>query len=114
MTSGNSSTAVDPIRLYQSGLDAISFSPLQCVYCGDLTAEADRKCPHCSRDLMILNKRKGYGWVEKAFFLLAGLNAQVGIILAAIPFMAAAPRTEIFQIIANFGIVRTLFTEFLA
>ncbi len=94
--------------------DDISFSPLQCVYCGDLTAEVDRKCPHCSRNLMILNKRKGYGWVERAFFLLAGLNAQVGIVLAAIPFMAAAPRTEIFQIIANFGIVRTLFTEFLA
>lgn len=93
--------------------DDISFSPLQCVYCGELTSEADRKCPHCRRNLIISNKKKGYGWVEKAFFILAGLNAQIGIVLAAIPFMAAGPRTDVFLIVANFSLVRTLFTEFL-
>ncbi len=26
--------------------------PLQCVYCGQLTAEKDQRCPHCGRNLM--------------------------------------------------------------
>ncbi|MFQ5408235.1 MAG: hypothetical protein ACE5FI_07425 [Anaerolineales bacterium] len=93
--------------------DDISFSPLQCVYCGALTDPDDRRCPVCERSLMTAPRKTHTGWIGKAFFILAGWDAQIGVILAAIPFMAAGPRTPILERVARISFVQATFTDFL-
>lgn len=67
-----STTAVDP-----------DDDPLQCPYCGQLTAEVETACPHCRRSLLALGRWSGKRFL---YFLLItlGLNVQSSIFQGAI------------------------------
>lgn len=74
-------TAVDPTE-----------DPLQCPYCGQLTAEEDRRCPHCREDLLASATWKG-GLSLYIFWLGFGLSVQFAVIETLLPLAASTLST---------------------
>ncbi len=68
--------------------------PLQCPFCGQLTAPDEERCPHCRRNLLVGGRWQGGGYLYWLLFLL-GLNVQGAIVQAALPFAAAALRSPL-------------------
>lgn len=66
--------------------------PLQCPYCGKLTAEADRQCPHCKQNLLASATWKG-GLALYLFWLIFGLSVQFSVIETLIPLGAGVLST---------------------
>ena len=63
--------------------------PLQCPYCGKLTAEADHRCPHCRRSLLAPGPWRA-GCYLFSLLILMGLNVQLALLEGVLPLVAAA------------------------
>lgn len=79
-----------PLNL-NTAVDATE-DPLQCPYCGKLTAEADRQCPHCKQSLLAAATWRG-GLSLYLFWLIFGLSVQFAVIETLIPLGAGVLST---------------------
>lgn len=75
--------------------------PLLCVYCGQLTGETDRRCPHCRRSLYSAYfKRERATWlwvgwsvgVAEVFFTLAMIVVLVVMVMSAMTAAQVSPQ----------------------
>jgi len=63
--------------------------PLQCIYCGKLTSETDRNCPHCRKNLYQRKERqKEISDFLRRGLLLTGIRLAIGLIEALGPLFA--------------------------
>jgi tetratricopeptide (TPR) repeat protein len=62
--------------------------PLQCPYCGQMTAEADKTCLHCGRPLFERVAKSDMSDYLKTALLLLGIAAALGAIETAAPALA--------------------------
>jgi tetratricopeptide (TPR) repeat protein len=62
--------------------------PLQCVYCGRLTAEKDRRCPHCGRNLIERVQESDTSEFLRQAMRLLVVYAVFGMLDLAGPFFA--------------------------
>lgn len=63
--------------------------PLQCVYCGKLTQENDRNCPHCRKNLYQRKERqKGISDFLRMALLLIGIRSALALIASLGPLFA--------------------------
>lgn len=92
-TSEERSAAPDAFKRYlpeaplepDDGID----EPLQCVYCGKLTGENDRACPHCRQNLYWRKERqKQISDFLRMGMLLVGIMLALGLIEALGPLFA--------------------------
>lgn len=75
-------TAIDPDE-----------DPLQCPYCGQLTGEADDRCPYCRRGLLAPGRWQA-GIYLYFLLLIFGLNAQAAVVEAIVPFLAEMVQSD--------------------
>ena len=61
--------------------------PLQCVYCSRLTAEKDRRCPHCGRSLRQRRQQGGTSEFLRLALFAMGVYAAVGLLDALAPLL---------------------------
>jgi predicted nucleic acid-binding Zn ribbon protein len=65
--------------------------PLQCVYCGKLTREDERTCPHCRQNLMWRKERqKEISDFLRMGMLLTGILMAIGLVEALGPLLAVS------------------------
>jgi tetratricopeptide (TPR) repeat protein len=80
--------------------------PLQCPYCGKLTAETDNKCPHCHKSLLRQGAWAGGGFLY--FLLIAlGLNVQGAVLEIGLPWAVRLLSTEMSflpKFLADYGL----------
>jgi tetratricopeptide (TPR) repeat protein len=62
--------------------------PLQCPYCGQMTAEADKTCPHCGRRLFERVAKSDMSESLRTGLLVLGMTAVLGVIETIAPLMA--------------------------
>lgn len=60
--------------------------PLQCPFCGQLTAEVDLRCPHCRKSLLAPGRWQA-GLYLYLLLLIFGLDVQAAIVEAFVPVM---------------------------
>ncbi len=75
---GPTASAVDP-----------DDDPLQCPFCGQLTAETETRCPHCRRSLLAPGRWQA-GFYLYALLLVLGLNVQAAVVEAFLPLLIPA------------------------
>lgn len=62
--------------------------PLQCVYCGGATQEAQRRCPHCGRNLYVRVRQSHDSGFLRLGLLLFGILAALAFVQIALPLLA--------------------------
>jgi len=62
--------------------------PFQCAFCGQQTVEADERCPHCRRSLLIPGFWRGGGY-QYSLLILVGLQVQAAMVQTAAAYIAA-------------------------
>lgn len=63
--------------------------PLQCPFCGQMTAETETRCPQCRRNLLAPGRWQG-GLYLYTLLLVMGLNVQAAVIEAFLPLLIPA------------------------
>jgi len=82
--------------------------PLQCVYCGKLTGEDDRTCPHCHQNLYWRKERqKEISEFLRMGLLLIGIMVAIGLIEALGPLFAVGATSWGDQV--NFSLLLQVF-----
>lgn len=79
--------------------------PLLCPFCGQITAEADERCPHCRRSLLAPGRWQA-GCYLYGLLILLGLNAQGAVVQAALPIMveSLAGQIDLSRVLALVGL----------
>jgi tetratricopeptide (TPR) repeat protein len=68
----------------EDGID----DPLQCVFCGQPTREADRTCPHCGQNLYVRIRQSHDSEYLRLGLLLLGILAALAVVQSGPPLLA--------------------------